>query len=475
MDQYNNNQQHQFLAHLLSNPAQGGQAYVNELQQLVKSYPQSGILQALLSQALNEREAPVAAFYFDPRALHTLLNDPAALPTVSPEQIYHQQETIAPRQKETIAEIAEEVIPTHEEEVITLVEETLPTEPAEEIVAAQPEPEIIATEQPVEETTEVFDEITLIEDIAITPVTGEEQGVVAESIDEEVYEEIVGIDDIAPAVKQPEQQPEATQFTYEDPFSAEDTRELIEDTADAPDATTQAATEKEPGFKFSYEEEKLIVGNIAATDYFMFDKAFGKIEESAPEPAAEPAQEQTEVELSGEDKKYVSRYHDEQMPYTFLWWLDKTRREYSGIYRPYSKYTPEQQAVVAEKMAAADALQQQYIENIFHLSSVESLDKNTADNPATEVKHKGDEIIERFIKEEPQIKPPSSDKLDNENKAKRSSEDSSELVSETLANIYADQMLYHKAIGIYRKLMLKFPEKSRYFADRIESLEKKTS
>jgi hypothetical protein len=474
VDQYNSNQQHQFLAHLLSNPAEGGQAYVSELQLLVKSYPQSGILQALLSQALNEREAPAAAFYFDPHALHTLLNDPAALPTVSPEQIYHQQETIAPRQKEMIAEVEEEAISVEEEEIIIPVEETLTTEPAEEEIATQPEPEIVAIEQTAEETNEVFDEITPIEEITIAPVTGEEQDVITESIDEEVYEEIVGIDDIAPGVKQPEQ-PEATQFTYEDPFSAEDTRELIEDDTDTPDTTTEASTEKEPGFKFSYEEEKLIVGNIAATDYFMFDKAFGKIEESAPEPAAEPAQEQTEVELSGEDKKYVSRYHDEQMPYTFLWWLDKTRREYSGIYRPYSKYTPEQQAVVAEKMAAADALQQQYIENIFHLSSVESLDKNTADNPATEVKHKGDEIIERFIKEEPQIKPPSSDKLDNENKAKRSSEDSSELVSETLANIYADQMLYHKAIGIYRKLMLKFPEKSRYFADRIESLEKKTS
>jgi hypothetical protein len=67
----------------------------------------------------------------------------------------------------------------------------------------------------------------------------------------------------------------------------------------------------------------------------------------------------------------------------------------------------------------------------------------------------------------------SADKLDNENKAKRSSEDQDVMVTETLARIYSDQMLYHKAIATYKKLMLKFPEKKLYFAAQIEQLEKK--
>jgi len=45
-----------------------------------------------------------------------------------------------------------------------------------------------------------------------------------------------------------------------------------------------------------------------------------------------------------------------------------------------------------------------------------------------------------------------------------------DLVTETLASIYAQQGYYQKAIQIFEKLSLKYPEKSTYFAAHIEKV-----
>ncbi|MDP9078190.1 MAG: hypothetical protein M3O71_12235 [Bacteroidota bacterium] len=224
--------------------------------------------------------------------------------------------------------------------------------------------------------------------------------------------------------------------------------------------------------------EKDIISNIAASNYFSFDRAFGEHKEQEPELVNEQVQPVNATDIEA-DQQDVSKYHDEKLPYSFLWWLDKTRKEHSGIYQPYvASENPE--PVSTRRKSNTDELQQQYYENIFHITSVEELDKSLPPPPFEPTvfeptKLKEQAIIERFIQEEPQIRPQSSDKLDNENKAKKSSEDRDELVSETLAAIYSDQMLYHKAIASYKKLMLRFPEKSRYFAEKIEQLEKKTN
>lgn len=179
-------------------------------------------------------------------------------------------------------------------------------------------------------------------------------------------------------------------------------------------------------------------------------------------------------DIEADKQEQLSRYDDDLMPYTFVWWLHKTRLEHADTYQPYASKEVKRPKSVA-KDNGTYLLDQQVRENIFHLQSPEiKLQKKFSENTiAFKVPKKTDEMIERFIKEEPQIKPPQADKITLENKAKNSAEDASDFVSETLATIYAEQGLYHKAIEVHKKLSLKYPEKSSYFANRITELEKK--
>lgn len=86
---------------------------------------------------------------------------------------------------------------------------------------------------------------------------------------------------------------------------------------------------------------------------------------------------------------------------------------------------------------------------------------------------KSKQIIDRFIETDPRITPARSSFYSPVNMAKRSVQESDDLVSETLARIYAQQGNFQKAIHLYELLSLKFPEKSLYFAALIEELKKK--
>jgi tetratricopeptide (TPR) repeat protein len=81
------------------------------------------------------------------------------------------------------------------------------------------------------------------------------------------------------------------------------------------------------------------------------------------------------------------------------------------------------------------------------------------------------DLIDRFIIANPRIEP-NRDKtnLPVEDISKPFVEQDGGFVTETLAKIYISQGYYSKAIDIYEKLSLKFPEKSSYFASQIEKV-----
>jgi tetratricopeptide (TPR) repeat protein len=86
-----------------------------------------------------------------------------------------------------------------------------------------------------------------------------------------------------------------------------------------------------------------------------------------------------------------------------------------------------------------------------------------------EEKKKKTLMIDQFIQSSPKISPvkhgiPATVQIDINR------EDNSSLMTETLAKVYLEQKKYQKAIQAYDILILKYPEKSSFFADRISDI-----
>ena len=124
-------------------------------------------------------------------------------------------------------------------------------------------------------------------------------------------------------------------------------------------------------------------------------------------------------------------------------------------------------AIVKKRLAEIDAEKRQRQE-----LPVDRQDLQTSDFrlPASGFVTSKSSLIEKFIQDEPRISKPKSAFFSPTDSAIRSNFDEEEIVSETLAQLYAQQGNVQKAIHIYDKLSLLNQEKSRYFAAQIEKL-----
>ena len=109
----------------------------------------------------------------------------------------------------------------------------------------------------------------------------------------------------------------------------------------------------------------------------------------------------------------------------------------------------------------------------YRLETTEKTDE-TMGEIARSIQNKPDKkqtLIEKFLEAQPkmpQVKDQESESPMEGQKPKVVEND--DFVTETLANIYAQQGYYKKAIQIFEKLSLKYPEKSTYFAAHIEKI-----
>ena len=102
-------------------------------------------------------------------------------------------------------------------------------------------------------------------------------------------------------------------------------------------------------------------------------------------------------------------------------------------------------------------------EHVSHVTPADEEDKGSHLTPT--------DLIDRFIRVSPSMErltrgeyPPVKDLSED------SSREQGPFITETLAKIYINQGYYTRAINIYEKLTLQFPEKSAYFASRIEKI-----
>jgi len=107
------------------------------------------------------------------------------------------------------------------------------------------------------------------------------------------------------------------------------------------------------------------------------------------------------------------------------------------------------------------------------LSRTQPINRETESNTKTtlldENKKKKAELIDKFIEASPKISP-IKQSTEFATNFETNKTDNSYLMTETLARVYLEQKKYQKAIQAYEILILKYPEKSSFFADRISDI-----
>ena len=126
-----------------------------------------------------------------------------------------------------------------------------------------------------------------------------------------------------------------------------------------------------------------------------------------------------------------------------------------------TKFTDEETDLKIEKPLEFDDTEEYSFSQWLALTKVKKIDRS-------EKKTEESDLINLFIKSSPNIKAEKNKFFSPTETAKTSLVENNELVTETLARVYLEQQHFEKAIEAYKKLSLKYPKKSSFFADQIK-------
>lgn len=188
-----------------------------------------------------------------------------------------------------------------------------------------------------------------------------------------------------------------------------------------------------------FSEQEKSIGQIAVKDSELVQPVVNKVEESIKmslkavgqleEVPAKETVNPAPIPMAVEEKLEIGKplEFDKKETHSFSEWLQLSRL--SPINRDETPKQPEPEEVLSKKM----------------------------------------ELIDKFIESNPKIIPSKETPVPPVS-IDRQPQDSQSLMTETLARVYLEQKKYTKAIQAYEILILKYPEKSVFFADRISEI-----
>ncbi|MBL0735445.1 hypothetical protein JI750_00990 [Flavobacterium sp. GN10] len=192
------------------------------------------------------------------------------------------------------------------------------------------------------------------------------------------------------------------------------------------------------------------------------------IKEAETKTPEEPKEEILEV-LQSEDKEEEQIIEENEQPIEEIIEEEepnepaKTAAEHLEIGKPLD-------FSLSEKHSFQEWLQLSRTEPIDRSNEISPEEQAKIEAAKEEERQKKAEIIDKFIENNPKISPIKPGNSAPAVQIETSVEDNSYLMTETLARVYLEQKKYTKAIQAYEILILKYPEKITFFADRISDI-----
>jgi len=389
------------------------------------------------------------------------------------------QELITESEPETLAEITEAepemLAETTESEPETLAETTesepvMPEEEASEIVITEEEiaagitdaGTVMAGESPAEESA------------GLTGLIAEETPEISEAEPETLKE----INELEPE-------------TLEETTESEP--ETLAETNESEPETLAETTESEPETLAETNESEPVMPEEEASEIVITEEeiAAGITEsEPAPDQTPETAQRSRDDLLAEIDARLMEIGEEELLELDIsddIMVTDESFADEAGADAMFSGETVSEEAVNDSPVHDEKVVEEASVDSpILGEAEVEEDDNDTSvsDETANEENDKlgpineeparplsATDLIDRFIETSPRIERMKPGELHPvRDLTAENDEDHGSYITETLARIYVNQGYYTRAIIIYEKLTLQFPEKSTYFASRIEKI-----